>query len=95
MKQYTYSRSYIPMDYNTSKAKGFFGFSNNTIPEPDIDTFLASKDYYKHLNDYGKEGWELISTESITLPIHDTTNKINYQITRGFVLFWKKEISVN
>jgi len=95
MKQYEYTRSYIPMDQNTSKTNGFLGFSSNTILEPDIDTFLASKDYCKHLNDYGKEGWELISTESIMLPIHDTSNKINYQITRGFVLFWKKEISIN
>lgn len=95
MKKFNYSRSYIPMVHQDSKSKSFFGFNANPdeLPSLDIDTFLQTDDYTRHLNEYGENGWELIGTESVTLPIYDIRKKTSYQITRGFILFWKKEIS--
>lgn len=96
--QFEYKTSFIPVAYEREK-RGLWIFQQDALPiSPAPGSLYADPQYQAHLNDMGKEGWELVSVQDLLRGVYqykEGSNKafgLGYSLTAGYFLFWKRQV---
>jgi hypothetical protein len=81
----------------TNKMKRFiFGKALSEISSPDVNLFLESPRVKDHMNELGRDGWEMISVQQVLRGMYEQIGIRNkgfgYSLTAGYVLFWKRAL---
>ena len=100
MIRYEHKTTYVKLIYKEKKEIKFWKFTiKSKYPslDPEPESLCENDEYNRMLNDMGNEGWELVSTQSVTKRF---TGKINEEVMRsptvdyilidGYLMFWKR-----
>ena len=97
-QKFEYHTEFAPLGYLTQTKKVLMFKSEEPTTEPDIQGFLQNLGHQQRLLELGKEGWELVSVQSVIRGDVKIGNQnaqgwaYGIALPSGFLMFFKRAI---